>query len=485
MLLRNVAFLLLFVPLLPATAAPFALTGPDEIRSDDLLTWQNFSTTDGDPVPSSTVFATNSSTRTATLSGGGNFTIANTPDLSTPGIHLQNSISAFTVSISGTPLQGIAFSLEHRQTTQASHTIRFFSESGTHLGTMDVSTESAARNSVFIGFIDPEARIRSFTIDSTPTNQIAISDLILQEKPASIPLESLPVASSVTLELDPAETYLHQGLSFFSRKSDETTTAVADNDNTFDLLALFPSLRTGDVIRFQRLGLSYDGNVINHTAAAFSPEQTLLAGDEIIRLRSVVPAGSPVITRPVKTGNVDIPTDIGGDFIVPSSAFITVPAGARYLFTTLQKPGGSAVMPNIRLSHIPRQPFLDWIASHGLVGPLADPDSDLDGDGLTLIEEFAYSKDPTISDTGAADFAFTPFLAETSPRLRFNIGVRRDAPLLYQPEYSSDLVNWTTLPESSLSSIATTADRAILTSSDPIGGPKRFARLRIQYIPAP
>lgn len=469
-----------------AFSAPFGLTGPDEIRADATVTWADFSTTHGTAVNSTVGFTPSDGGAQVTTAGGSLF-IHSAGGLFTPGVLLGNSDDLFVVSFGGETIQGVGFTIEHQLSVQAEYTVRYFAPNGELLGSIVTPSPGTQGNPAFMGFIDPDARIGSFTVEATPSNHIVISNLLIQRKPEPVTdFSTLPVASTQTLEISPEETYLHQGVSFFSRKSPETTTAVLDNDNAFDLLALFPSLRPGDIIRFQRQGINYDGGKTNHTAAVFSSSETLLAGDEISRLVSVIPAGQPIITHPVSTGDIKIPTDIGGDFVVPDSTFVTIPNGARYLFTTLQEPGGDTLAPDIKLSHIPRQPFLDWVAAKGLAGSLADPQSDLDGDGLTLLEEFAYSKDPTVRDSSRpADFAFEPFLATSSPRLSFNIGVRRDAPIRYRPEYSSDLVNWETLPESNLSTITSSGTRVILNSTDPTGGPRRFSRIRMDYIPSP
>lgn len=466
-------------------AAPFALTSLDEIRTDATVTWADFSTTHGTAVPASTGFTPSDGGSPVTVSSAGGLFIHSQGGLSTPGVLLGNNSQPMSISLGGDTVQGISFIVEHLSIVQAEYSVSFFAENGDSLGTIVTPSPGDRGNPAFIGFVDPDARIASFTVDSTPSNRVAITNLTLQRRPPAPALDSLPVASSVTLEISPNETYLHQGLSFFSRRSTETTTAVADNDNTFDLLALFPTLRPGDVIRFQRSGIIRTEDGINNLAAALSSSETLLAGDEFTRIPSVIPVGSPIITPSISNRGIPTPTDIAGDFIVPDSAFITLPGGARYLFTSLQQPSGRTAAPNLRLSHIPRRPFLEWIASLGLVGPLADPSGDLDGDGLSLLEEFAFAKDPTFSDAGAQDFSFTPFIAAASPRLRLNIGVRRDAPLRYLPEYSEDLVIWETQPETSLSTLTTAGGRAILTTSDPIGGPRRFGRIRIELIPPP
>lgn len=466
--------------------APFALTGPDEMRADAMVVWEDFSSVHGTTFPPAARIQSSDGGSSVSVSSGGRMFIHGAGGLSLPGILLASEGTAFTVSLDGDDVQGVGFTVAHQKATSAPFTVNYLAAGGTSLGSVTVPGTDEQGNPAFLGFLDPDARIAGFVVESRPDHPVVITNLTLQRKVLTeTNPERLPVAGKRLLELDPNETYLHEGLTFTGQKSGGSMEAVVDHPNAFDLLALFPTLRPGDVLRFERRSLSLSDLNINHTIAAFSASQTLLAGDKLVRLPSVVPAGTPVATPPRRVKGLSIPTDIAGDFIVPSSTFITLPAKARYLFTSLQEPEVGGGLQRIEVSHIPREPFLDWVRSFGLVGPLAEPDSDLDGDGLSLLEEFAYAKSPVAADADAQEFGFGPFLAETEPFLRFNIGVRRDVPLRYLPEYSNDLKTWTTLPQSSMSTIVIEGGRAIYSSVDPAGGGSRFARIRIERIPSP
>ena len=204
-----------------------------------------------------------------------------------------------------------------------------------------------------------------------------------------------------------------------------------------------------------------------------------------------IAAGSDFQTQAVRSElGILTPSNLQEDFLIGGSTFVTVPAGVRYLFLSRERPGTRVTPVSVRISHIPRQVFEAWIQERGLVGSLADPDGDFDGDGLTLVEEFAFSKDPMNADSGSRDdFSFAPFADVGSGkdgRLLMLFGARRDGPVAYRAQVSSDLEIWTTLPDTAVSPLLEdgTADgRAVLGFTDPDGGPARFGRVRLTFIP--
>lgn len=166
------------------------------------------------------------------------------------------------------------------------------------------------------------------------------------------------------------------------------------------------------------------------------------------------------------------------------------PAGARYIFLSRERPEAGLAPVAVRMGHIPRLVFEAWVEARGLVGSLADPNGDADGDGLRLIEEFVYSKDPMRADSqGRNDFSFAPFADQSSGRQRRLVmlfGARRDGPISMQAQVSSNLTDWTTLPESAVQPLlgdGTSDGRAVFGFTDPVGGPRRFGRLKLEYIP--
>ncbi|RYD35447.1 MAG: hypothetical protein EOP85_19025 [Verrucomicrobiaceae bacterium] len=176
--------------------------------------------------------------------------------------------------------------------------------------------------------------------------------------------------------------------------------------------------------------------------------------------------------------------------MIGDSTFIKVPADAAYIFFSLAKPGPESAPLTVKLSHVPRAQFAEWVASFGLHGSLADPNSDFDGDGLTLLEEFAFLKNPTEPDGSTpSDFAFKPnaTVEDGDPRkLTLFFGARLDGPLRYRAEFSSDLRSWQDsvdspgiipfYPDESDSS------RSIFRVSDPNPGANRFGRIRVEHI---
>ena len=123
-----------------------------------------------------------------------------------------------------------------------------------------------------------------------------------------------------------------------------------------------------------------------------------------------------------------------------------------------------------------------------VVGPNAELTSDLDGDGLTLLEEFAFRKDPTSEDKSAqANYSFSPITSpyEASGPYTLAFGARRDAPLLFRGQFSSDLHHWT--PGRTVTPFLTDdSDDAnsvfLISDPEPNPGPNRFGRISIEYL---
>jgi hypothetical protein len=122
-------------------------------------------------------------------------------------------------------------------------------------------------------------------------------------------------------------------------------------------------------------------------------------------------------------------------------------------------------------------------------GANAELDSDLDGDGLSLIQEFVFNKDPSVPDGTDASFAFKPKLNPLAEpgSLSLIFGARADAPVRYWAEFSSDLVTWDRLPEPIDQPFINdnVGTRALFLINDPVGGPKRFGKIVIEPIPRP
>ena len=180
------------------------------------------------------------------------------------------------------------------------------------------------------------------------------------------------------------------------------------------------------------------------------------------------------------------PTNIPQDFLVADRTFIEVPQSARYVMFTRVTPLASATPVSVTVSHIPRETFNAWVTALGLVGSLAHPQSDLDGDGLTLLEEFAFQKNPTQQDANArADYSFAPIVdaSGTPGYLRLLFGARTDGPIRFSAEVSSDLSLWQRLPDSAIQPLLSSDGSALFRVFDPTSGPRRFGRLIVEYLP--
>ncbi len=111
-----------------------------------------------------------------------------------------------------------------------------------------------------------------------------------------------------------------------------------------------------------------------------------------------------------------------------------------------------------------------WASAYGLSG--FDPQDDSDGDGVPLLQEFAFGMDPRIADADQASV-----LGEwtgTQLQLSYHLRVQTSLHFTAQPQFASNLVDWTAVPSEQTSS---TRDqhRAWVNPHDP----QCFLRLHI------
>lgn len=266
-----------------------------------------------------------------------------------------------------------------------------------------------------------------------------------------------------------------------------TTDATTDNENAHDLEAWFPALRTGDVLSLTRSGSPYEGGGSpNHLLAVLSSTEELLGGERFRRVPGALEAGRDYPTGTISSASVSTPTNIQQDFLVGDRTFISVPDRARYVFFTRAFPAADSTPLSVTVSHIPREVFQSWVTGYGLLGSLAQPGSDLDGDGLSLLEEFAFQKDPTRPDgSERADYSFTPIVdtSGTPGFLRLLFGGRTDGPIRYGVEVSSDLTSWLRLPDNAVAPLLVKDGNALFSAFDPASGPRRFGRVVLEHLP--
>jgi hypothetical protein len=222
-----------------------------------------------------------------------------------------------------------------------------------------------------------------------------------------------------------------------------------------------------------------------------SSSEEFLGGTEFRRVPDALEAGADFYTPPLPTRfGVETPTNLSEDFRIGTETFAIVPARARFLFVSAARPGDEGSESSLRIGHVPRRQFEAWKAERGLEGSLAEASSDLDGDGLTLLEEFIFQKDPTVGDSAtSADFAFAPKASRSSGSqslFQMRFGSRTDIPLRFRARVSSDLVEWQTLPESAVFRVLSDPinGRAIFGIDDPNPGPRRFGQILID-LPSP
>lgn len=478
--------------LLAATgdAAPFQVNASSELRADGTLLWSGFSTVDGAAVPNFVSVGTTRTDTQFTVVGGEptSMTIWNPGGAPGAGAMLANSGPGGVYLFSSRALQGIGVVIGHQAGVSATYQLDYFGEGGVYLGSVSAQSPGGAGQAVFLGVVDPTARIWIVGLHAAPGNALVLSNPVFQVPPASTDdPASLPVAGQATWEVSPTETYLHEGLRSTGATA-ATTNAVVDNSNAHDLRSDFPTIRAGDLLRFERRGLSIQGGQINPVLAVFTRSPEIREGTAFRRLPTALEAGRDFYTAETGNGAFPTATNIPEDFVIGESTFVSVPADARYVMTSLARPSREAGPIGVKVSHVPRRVFEAWLAGQGLHGPNAALDRDLDGDGLSLLEEFAFQKDPTVADARPdLNFAFAPKLGQPGPggRIALVFGGRLNAPLRYTAEFSADLITWQSVPASAVTPLLTDGakDRALFEVLDTMTGPRRFGRIRIEYLP--
>lgn len=488
--------LVAFAALITAQASPFRILSAANLRADATSNWAGFSTTHGTVVPIFGSIPTTDPNVTMLVYGGNNSaTIWNAPGRNQSGVLLSHSSASDSVFFyPPSYLQGFGVTLETFSAGPATFAVDAYTGEGFYVDTKTISVADG-RVPTFLGMVDPNNHIGIMAVRCLNGGTLAISNVRMQFRkvPTTDPA-SLPIAGTFTRTVEPMSTYLHQG--YANVLADPPTIhATVDNANACDLLASFPTLRGGDVLAMSRLGSPLGSSgAVNALLGVLSTSDVITGGGDLRRVPGAVPAGTAYHTSPVSGGisTVITPTNLEEDFVISAPSYIVVPSGARYLFLSRATPEPGLAPMSITVNHVPRQVFEAWIASFGLIGSLAQPDSDLDGDGLTLLQEFAFGKDPTAQDaTERNDYAFTPDVEINSSRnglLRLLYGARTDGPIRYTAEVTSDLHTWQTLPDSAISPLlidTTGQTRSVFVASDPTPGPKRFGRLRLQYLPTP
>jgi hypothetical protein len=386
-------------------------------------------------------------------------------------------------------VQGLGFMIESQHVGPVTYYLNCYAIDGSGYF-LTVAVKSADGGPVYFGFVDPDARIGIVSLRSDAGNDFLVGEMT-QQLPTTefVDPAALPVVASESIVVSNTASYLHEGLNV-RWETPATDSAAADNANVYDLSVMFPNLSAGDYIHFERLGYSLRANrTQNQLMGLFSTSETIKRGREFQRVDAALDAGTDFYTAQVKGDNFNTPSNISQDFIIGSSSFVSVPDGARYIMLSLQEPSADVSPLGLRMSHIQHDAFAEWIAARGMHGPNADPDADLDGDGLTLLEEFAFNKDPSVSDGEAADFAFQPKLSPLAApgELSLVFGARMNAPVRYWAEYSSDLVTWDRLPDpiNQPFFLDGAGGSGLFMTSDPDSGPTRFGRIAIEYISRP
>lgn len=469
-------------------ASPFGITLQGDLRTDRSVPWSGFSAVDGSIVPQWTAFEDDlSEDALLAASDGGSLQIANRPAYDASGVLLESTTGAGIYLELTESAQAVGLTVDLLAGSTADFTLSVFDDGDTLIEDMMVST--ADGTPVFLGVNDPDTQIASLRIDCSVASAFAINELRVQRAvvPESDPLE-LPVAATHSMTVSATETYFHEGLNVRG-VTPETTEASSTNDNTIRIETIFPGFRTGDLIRFERQGFAGFGGKFNPLLGVFSADETILEGREFRRLPSAIRAGTSYYTSPVSgDASFKTPTNIPEDFIIGPSSFVSIPTDAEYLSLSLASTGAGVLPTSLQLSHIPRDTLQDWITENGLHGSRAELEDDLDNDGLSLIEEFAFQKDPTTPDAGKLEgFAFRPYAnLDTYPSF-FTVffGVRTDAPLRYRAEMSDDLDQWDDVPAADVFAAVDDPQRArsVFAALAPLDAGKLFMRIIIELTP--
>ncbi len=431
-------------------AAPFQVNAAADIRADYTISWSEFSTVHGTVVPDATDFtASDGGTDTTIFANSTDeMTIWSNGGLFTSGVLLANPGPEVLLIYPLRKVQGFGLTIEHLQSVPATYEMEFYTITSEFIGKVTAESPGNAGNPVFLGMIDPEARIEIIIVRALPGNIFALSDPVFQlPQESDIPIPLLPIATTLEMNVDGAASYLHEGRGGREKRTKITTNASEENENVCELSTDFPGIRGGDYIHFERIGSSKTNSRYNNLLAVFSSNETILDGKKLKRVPGALQAGIGYRTRKVSGGAISTPTNIPEDFVVGNSSYVKVPSGANYLFFSLDVPSEEASDAQVRLNHIPATLFLDWVNSFGLVGANADLESDLDRDGLTLLEEFAFRKNPTVADRyQVAENSYLPVgdqeVGENENQFALRFGGRLFGPLTYRAEFSSDLQNW-------------------------------------------
>ncbi|WP_309379952.1 hypothetical protein [Cerasicoccus frondis] len=469
---------------------PFAVSNINNLRSDSVIIWADYLTEPpSQTLPLTEPFPTDIGGPTVTIpaNGGDVPQLIDRSDAPLPGVYVVNgSQSSFQLNLSSA-VQGFGAVMEPATVGSTRFVIEFFSPSYQFVYRTNVFSDGEP---VYVGGIDPDSQlflILIYAVDQTTQQRVPffIGDLEFQFKPETLPLPELPIVSSETVEISPTDTYLHKGLGARYR-TNTTLTATEDHENAHDLLDYFPALRAGDILLFERLGVSLYNDRLNNLLGVFMSTEELRPSDQFQRLPTAIAAGVGFYTSFVQgeDSTISTPTNIAQDFLIGDQSIVTVPPRARYVFFSKAIPVAEGGPLSVRISHIQRLAFLEWVAAMGLVGENAELDSDQDGDGLTLLEEFAYGHDPTRENREPQDFAFAPNGFLQGNALRIALGARTDAPVLYHAEFSNDMVQWDRVSDIGIAyRDESDSGRAIFAVDDPSPGPTRFGRIIIEYLP--
>ncbi|WP_269537676.1 hypothetical protein [Cerasicoccus fimbriatus] len=485
--------ILVFIALaLPSSgfAAPFTVDKRNNLWNSATLFWNDLLTSPpSQEVPLGTTISGFSSELTLSVSANNGNTpqIVQRDDTAMPGVYATcGPESSFQLNLSK-GVQGFGAVMEPETPAKTRFVIEFFSPSYQFVYRTNVISDGGP---VYVGGIDPKSElflVLIYAVDEASKVRVPfyIGDLEFQLKPELPPLPELPIDSYVDLEISPTDTYLHRGLGAVN-VIPATDQASEDHDNCIDLFSAFPLMRAGDILLFQRNGASFSNGKANHLLGVFMGTNELLAGNEFQRIPAPVKAGRSVYTNEVRGQDAAFatPTNIAQDFLISTNTFISMPTGARYIFFSKSVPTAAGGPLSVRINHIQRLPYLDYLSAMGFYGENAAMNSDLDGDGLTLIEEFAFGHDPTVADREPQDYAFAPNGFLSSGNLRIAFGARTGVPLLYHAEFSDDMVEWDRVSNIGAFLYDNSGqDRAVFAIDDPEPGPSRFGRIVIEYLP--
>ncbi len=476
-----------------AVAAPFRVAAETDLRADYRSHWSAYSTSHAEVMPDFAAVPTTDPGRNLLVRGvNDTLSIWNSPGRNQPGVLMNHTGSGTAFLYPDHEIQGFGVTIESASSEPTTFHLDVFEGNGSFIHSESVTVPDGSVPT-FLSLVDPETRIGIVGLRTSTSGPFTFSDASVQLRwVVQTDADQLPATGEQTVIVESTETYLNQG--YGNPQADPATDIATEvNDNAHDLRAWFPTLRAGDVLALERLGSPLDvSGSPNHLLGVFSSTQQLLSGTESRRIPGAIKAGVDFYTPPV-TGKFNVVTssNLQEDFIIGSRSLVVFPSKARYLFLTRARQDPAATPMAVRASHIPREVFGAWISDYGFVGSLADPNSDLDGDGLTLLEEFAFMKDPTVADAGTrADYSFAPFVDRdfvAAGRLQMLFGARTDGPIRISAEFSSDMKHWQRLPDSAIVTALTdpSSPRAVFSVTDPAGGPRRFSRLVIDQLPPP